>query len=277
MYAAYNRQLTAGRVQWPEAAQLAASAGFPGVDVYSGTALQAGLDKSLQLLAHYKLRPAAMDFPIEFRQDEATFQKGLRTLPEAASFAAALGCPRMTMHVPASSDTPKPEQRRIYLDRFRACAEVLARSNVRIGFEFLGPLHLRKARRYEFIWRMDEMLGFAEECGPNFGLLLDSWHWHHAGATVEDILAAGKERIVHVHLNDAADQPAEEVRDNERLLPGEGVIDLKGFLHALRKIGYEDALSVEVFGRGLKEMLPANAAKLGLESAVGVMRDAGVI
>jgi len=32
------------------------------------------------------------------------------------------------------------------------------------------------------------------------------------------------------------------------------VIDLTSFLRALRQIGYEDGLSVEVFGRGLKQM-----------------------
>jgi sugar phosphate isomerase/epimerase len=72
---------------------------------------------------------------------------------------------------------------------------------------------------------------------------------------------------VHVHFNDAAQLPPEEVRDNERLLPGEGVIDLKGFLQALKKIEYQDALSVEVFGRD---------PKLALKAAVRVMRDAGV-
>lgn len=268
MYAAYNRHLTGGRVQWPEAAQLAAGAGFAGVDIYSVTALKHGLDRTLQILAQHHLLPAAMDFPVEFRQDEASFEKGLRDLPAAASFAAALACPRMTAHVPASSDKPKPDERKIYLERLQACAEILAHSKVRVGLEFLGPLHLRNSRQYEFIWRMDEMLAFAEECGPCFGILLDSWHWHHAGATVEDILAAGKERIVHVHLNDAARLPPEEVRDNERLLPGEGVIDLRGFLQALKAIGYQDALSVEVFGRD---------PKLALELAVRVMRDAGVI
>ena len=29
-------------------------------------------------------------------------------------------------------------------------------------------------------------LEFAQECGFNCGLLLDSWHWHHAGATTDD-------------------------------------------------------------------------------------------
>lgn len=276
MYPAYNPQLTGGRVQWPDSAQLAATAGFPGLDVSLVTALKDGLDSTRKRLAQFRLRPAAVDLPVDFRKDEDTFQRGLRMLPDAASFAAAIGCPRMITYLLSSSDKPKAEQRKLLLDRFLACADVLARSHVRLGLEFLGPLHIRKAQPYEFIWRMDEMLAFAKECGGNCGLLLDSWHWHHAGATVDDILAAGKDRIVHVHFNDAAQLPPDEVRDNQRLLPGEGVINLKGFLQALKKIGYEDALSVEVFGRGLKEMPPEQGAKLGLEAAVRVMREAGV-
>src|SRR5579871_485937 len=111
---------------------------------------------------------------------------------------------------------------------------------------------------------MPEMLAFARECGANVGLLLDVWHWHHAGATTEDIIKAGKDGIVHVHFNDAPNKPAAEIRDNERLMPGEGVINLVGFLRALKEIGYEDALSVEVFGR-TKGMQPEDAARLALD------------
>ncbi|HVW87689.1 MAG TPA: sugar phosphate isomerase/epimerase family protein [Bryobacteraceae bacterium] len=276
MYPAYNAQLTGGRVQWPESAPLAAKVGFPGVDVGLLTAMKNGLESTRKLLDSLNLRPAAVDLPVDFRKDDETFRKGLRLLPDAGSFAAAIGCPRMVTYILSSSDKPKAEQRKILLDRFRACADILARSHVRLGLEFLGPLHIRRAMPYEFIWRMDEMLAFAKECGSNCGLLLDTWHWHHAGATVDDILAAGKERIVHVHFNDAAKQPPEEVRDNQRLLPGEGVINLIGLLKALKKIGYEDALSVEVFGRGLKEMPVEQAARMGRDAAVRPMREAGV-
>jgi sugar phosphate isomerase/epimerase len=120
------------------------------------------------------------------------------------------------------------------------------------------------------------MLAFAKECGPNVGLLLDAWHWHHAGATTEDIVNAGRERIVHIHFDDAAKLPPEQVRDNERLMPGEGVINLTGFLKALDKIGYNDALSVEVFGRGLNKLSPEDAAKLGYTTAKQVFEKAGV-
>ena len=52
--------------------------------------------------------------------------------------------------------------------------------------------------------------------------------------------------------------------------------DLVGFLRALKKIGYQDGISPEVFGRGLKDMPPEEGAKLGLSATMAVMRKAGV-
>src|SRR6185312_2037958 len=234
--------------------------GFPGTDVMLKPAMQAGAAATNQLLSELKLRPAVLDFPVEFRKDDATFRESLSQLTAAAQFAAAIHCPRMITWIMSSSDTPKEELRRTYKQRFTESARILAKSNVRLGLEFLGPLHLRKQFKYEFIWRMNDMLEFAKECGPNVGLLLDAWHWHHAGATTQDIINAGRERIVHVHFDDSANLPPEQIRDNQRLLPGEGVINLTGFLKALQTIGYTDALSVEVFGRGLNKMPPEQAA-----------------
>lgn len=276
MYLSLNPMLVAGRVPWPEFARLAAKVGYPGVDVDLSAAMKQGLQATRALLEELKIRPAAIDLPVEFRKDDAAFRKDLARLGDAASFAAAIGCPRMVTWIMPSSKTPKAELRALYLKRFRACADVLARSHVRLGLEFLGPLHLRKMEPYEFIWHMDEMLAFARECGSNVGLLLDVWHWHHAGATTEDIVKAGRDGIVHVHLNDAPKLPPEQIRDDERLMPGDGVINLVGFFRALQEIGYQDAVSVEVFGRFLKEMTPEEDARRGLESARAVMRKAGV-
>ncbi len=275
MFLALNSVLISGKVKWPEFARLAAKVGFPGTDVALAPAMEAGAAATRDLLAQLNIKPAVLDFPVEFRKDDAAFEAGLPKLKEAAPFAAAIGCPRMVTYIMSSSPIPKDELRRTYKARFSECARILAGSNVRLGLEFLGPLHLRKAFPHEFIWRMNEMLEFAKECGPNVGLLLDVWHWHHAGATTDDIIAAGREAIVHVHFNDAPNLPPEQIRDNQRLLPGEGVIDLVGFLRALQKIGYTDALSVEVFGR-LKDVPPEEAARMGLNASLGVFRKAGV-
>ncbi len=276
MLLSLNSVLLQGRVQWPAFAHLAKQIGFPGTDIMLQPAMQAGVNATNDLLAGLKIRPAVIDFPVEFRKDEATFKASLTQLDAAAQFAAAIQCPRMITYLMPSSDTPRDELRQIYKQRFTESARILARSNVRLGLEFLGPLELRKAYKYEFIWRMNDMLEFARECGPNVGLLLDSWHWHHAGATPEDILAAGRDRIVHVHFNDSPNLPPAQIHDNQRLLPGEGVINLTGFLQALRSIRYNDALSVEVFGR-TKDMTPEAAAKAGLDSSLAVFRKAGVV
>ena len=277
MYLSLNPTVVAGRVRWPDLARLAAKVGFPGVDVELSAAMTAGLAATRALFDELSIKPAAVNLPVEFRKDDAAFHKDLDKLDDASSFSAAIGCPRMITWIMPSSKTPKAELRALYLKRFSACADVLARSHVRLGLEFLGPLHLRQMEPYEFIWRMPEMLAFARECGPNVGLLLDVWHWHHAGATIEDIIKADKDGIVHVHFSDAPNLPPEKIRDDERLMPGEGVINLVGFLQALREIGYQDAVSVEVFGRGLKDMPPEEGARLALESARGVMRKAGIV
>ncbi len=276
MFVSLNGSLTPGKVPWPEFARLAARLGYGGADVNLGAARKEGLDATVALLAELKIRSGIVGLPAPFSRDEAAFQEGLKQLDDAAKFASGIGCPRMMAVMPPSSQTPKAELRKIFRDRLAAISEILLRSKVRLGLEFLGPLHFRTRQPHEFLWRMDELLEFTKECGPNIGLTLDAWHWHHAGATVADILAAGQSRIVHVHVSDAAKQPPEEVRDNQRLLPGEGVIDLVAFFRALRKIGYADAVSPEPLGRIPPEMSPEDGARLGLESTLGVLRKAGV-
>jgi len=275
MYVSLNGTLTAGRTPWPEFARLAALTSFPGVDVNVTKAMEDGIEATRRLLSELKLKPAVTGLPVEFRKDEATFQEGMKGLEAAAQFSTAIGCPRMTTWIPPSSELPKVDQRRIYRRRFQSVANILARSHIRLGLEFISPVHLRKRLPHEFIWRMNEMLEFATECGPNVGLLLDSWHWHHAGATVKDIHAAGLANIVHVQVADAPNLPPEKILDSERLMPGEGIADLTGFLQALKKLGYKDGVSPEVFGRGLKDMAPEAGARLGLKTTLAVMKKVG--
>ena len=65
--------------------------------------------------------------------------------------------------------------------------------------------------------------------------------------------------------------------DSERLMPGEGVADLVGFFRTLKKIGYVDGVSPEIFGRGLKDIPPEEGAAMGLRTTTAVMKKAGVI
>jgi sugar phosphate isomerase/epimerase len=276
MFVSLNSSLTR-RMEWLDFARLASTTGYGGVDVDLGAAKAQGGPATRMLLNSLRISPGSINLPVAFAGDESAYQSGLATLEDAAMFAAIIGCPRMVAVLPPASSTPKPEFRALLKSRITAIAKILAPAHVRLGLEFLGPLHFRTRQPHEFIWRMPEALEFSAECGGNVGLLLDAWHWHHAGATVADIVDAGKSRIVHIHVSDAKAQPPEEVRDNQRLMPGEGVIDLAGFFQALKKIHYTDAVSPEPLGRVPAEMPAEEGARLGLSTTLSVMKKAGAI
>ena len=91
---------------------------------------------------------------------------------------------------------------------------------------------------------------------PNVGVVLDSWHWRHAQETVEDLLRLTDREVVAVDLADAPrGAPLEQMPDLVRELPfATGVIDLVGFLGALRRIGVRGPVRAEPFGATLDHL-----------------------
>jgi sugar phosphate isomerase/epimerase len=265
---------------WPDFVRLAGKLGYGGVDVSLGPARKEGVDATRALLAEAKVKPGIANLPVQFAApDEAAFQEGLKGLDDQAKFAASIGLNRMMAVLSPGSPVPKAERHEFIKRRLGPVAEVLQRSNIRLGLEFLGPLHFRtpsERNPHQYIWTLNETVALAKEVGPNVGVTLDIWHWHHSKGTTDDILAAGKARIVHIHVSDAKSQPPEEVRDNQRLMPGEGVIDSVGFFRALQKVGYEDAVSPEPIGRVPAEMSAEDGARLGLETTLSVLKKAGI-
>jgi sugar phosphate isomerase/epimerase len=279
MYVSLNSSLTR-QMPWPEFARLAAKVGYGGVDVNLNAAKADGVDATRALLKELNLKPAITNLGLQFATpDQAAFKEGLALLDENARFASAIGLNRMMAVLSPASPDPKPERRPFIKDRVAAISEVLARSNVRLGLEFLGPVYMRSNAKspHPFIWTLPETVGLAAECGANIGVVLEVWHWYHSGGTTADILAAGKSRIVHIHVSDARAMPPDDVRDNMRVMPGEGVIDLTGFFQALHKIGYEDGVSPEPLGRIPADMPAEDAARLGLDTTLAVMKKAGVL
>jgi sugar phosphate isomerase/epimerase len=279
MYVSLNSSLTR-QMPWPEFARLAARVGYGGVDVNLNAAKADGVDATRALLKELNLKPAITNLGLQFATpDHAAFKEGLALLDENARFASAIGLNRMMAVLSPASPDPKPERRPFIKDRVAAISEVLARSNVKLGLEFLGPVYMRSNAKspHPFIWTLPETVELAAECGANIGVVLDVWHWYHSGGTTADILAAGKSRIVHIHVSDARAMPPDDVRDNMRVMPGEGVIDLTGFFQALHKIGYEDGVSPEPLGRIPADMPAEDAARLGLDTTLAVMKKAGVL
>ena len=284
MYVSLNGSVAKG-VGWPDLARLAARVGFGGVDWSLGPARAAGLDATRALFAELKIRPSIANLPmarpLPFQGEQAAFDQALVQLADDAAFAAAIGCDRLMVVLSPTGPLPRAEWRKVVRDRLAAISQVLQRSKIALGLEFLGVQSFRAGREggpppNPFIWTLPETLELAKDCGPNIGVILDVWHWHHSGGTTADILDAPKSRIIHVHVSDAKAQPPEEVRDNQRVMPGEGVIDLTGFFQALKKIGYDGGVSPEPLGRVPADMSPEDGARLALDTTRAAMKKAGV-
>lgn len=70
----------------------------------------------------------------------------------------------------------------------------------------------------------------------NLKLMLDSFHMRAEDTLPPSgVFAAAKDALIHIHLS-----------DTKRLPPGRGEIDFPGFLAALRDIGYDGGLTVEI-------------------------------
>ena len=282
MYVSLNGTLTNRPNQplpWQDFVRLAGKLGYGGVDVNLAPARKDGVEATRALFAEAKVKPSIANLPVQFASpDDAVFQEGLKTLDEQAKFAAAIGLERMMAVLSPGSPVPKEERHAFIKQRLAPIAEILSRSNIRLGLEFLGVLQFRTGARapHQYIWTLPDTVALAKEIGPNIGVVLDVWHWHHSGGTIADIAATDPSRIVHVHVSDAKPMPPETVRDDMRLMPGEGSIDLIGFFQALKQVGYTDGVSPEPLGRIPAAMQAEEAARLGLETTLAVMRKAGV-
>lgn len=235
-------------------AALAGQNGFGAIDV-GGDQLATWIkDKGAAevnaYLKQHSVIIGSVGLPAEWRHTEEQFRAGLPALAEHAAAAAAVGCTNFCTYVLPSTDYNAAHFMALATRRLRTCAQIAGAFGLSLGLEFVGPHHLRTAWKNPFIWDMDSTLDWIDAIGErNVGLLFDAFHWYTNGGTREDILRLNASQIVHAHINDARDVAVEDVLDNDRLYPGEGVIDLTAFLQGLAQIGYNGAISQEILTR----------------------------
>ncbi len=237
---------------------LASRHGFDGVDFGIGGAMRlAETEGGVEALKEYteslKVAPAVFGLDVEWRKDDATFRNGLANLPAQAAFAQALGSDRCTTWMPPSINEELSVWTKQTAARFREIALVFADYGIRFGLEWVGPHHLRAGGANPMganagIFTLDSTLDLIAQTGQsNIGLLVDCYHCFTTGIGEGEIAKLTDAQIVHVHVNDAAKGTTPKTaKDGERVLPGDGVIDLAGFVRGLQVAGYEGYIATEV-------------------------------
>ena len=243
------------------AAQAGYGGGEFGIESVADLAERTSETAAKELFASHGVAAGSFGLPVEFRQDDAAFEGSIERLPVLAALAERIGCSRCCTWIPPTVEGSAQEFRANMVVRLRESAKILGDHGIGFGIEWVAPKTAR-ASGNPVIYTMDGALDLAADIREgNVGLLVDSWHWHCMGGTREDLERLSVDQIVHVHINDAADQPIDTLLDNVRLLPGEGVIDLVTFLRVLREKGYPGYLAIETFSEELPKLGHLSAAK----------------
>ena len=93
---------------------------------------------------------------------------------------------------------------------------------------------------------------------PNAGLMLDLWHLHSLQVSNTDVEQIPLKYVKGVELNDGPevlpnDDTWVDKTINHRQLCGDGVFDIKGFIRALDKLGYNGPVGLEVLNKDMRD------------------------
>lgn len=130
------------------------------------------------------------------------------------------------------------EAKRIVMERLKPAADAAGELGITLGIE---PYRQTSGT---LVTTLPEVLEMIDAVGrPNVGVIIDVWHYWDVPDGLAQ-LAASVDRLAGIQLSDWR-QPTRGWAD--RVLPGDGTIDLRAFLATLDRAGYDGWYDVEIF------------------------------
>jgi sugar phosphate isomerase/epimerase len=258
MFSSFNaRAVGLTHLSAEETVELAAGAGFEGVDLLVRDLVRSGSDpKAIRTrMDDLGLKGGAFPCLIDWRGGEASFRLDLERLGPVLEAASVLGL--STTGTWVMPELPllmadRAEVAALHVRRLGTLARSLDAHGIRLGLEVIGVESFRTGQSESFVARLgdlDKELGAIWAEAPNLGILLDAFHLHAADEPIEAGLTWGINRICWVHIADLPPDGSVErskILDANRGLPGDnGAVDVGGFLARLAREGYEGPVTVE--------------------------------
>jgi len=101
---------------------------------------------------------------------------------------------------------------------------------------------------------------------PEATIVHDPFHIFRGGGSIETVSTLQPQQIAVFHFNDAPTFPPRELQlDPDRVMPGDGHLDLRRLLTLLKQTGYTGWVSLELFNRDWWQRNPRETARIGLE------------
>lgn len=190
---------------------------------------------------------------------ETALARNLERAERKFDLMQELGAPLML--VCANIDPATADDEELAAAQLFALAERAARRSLKIGFSALPwAARTNTVRR---AWRLIEKANH-----PHLGLVLNSYHLLAPGDGMPDLSAIPGHRIFHCQVADAmrAGGDANQLARQARLLPGQGDLDVPGFLTSVLATGYTGTISLEILNDTMRAAPPRQTALDGMRS-----------
>ncbi len=107
---------------------------------------------------------------------------------------------------------------------------------------------------------------------PKARIIPDTFHMHISGSGLNGLRHLSGDFIAILQFNDAPAEPErQKLSDQDRVMPGDGILPLERALRDLRAVHFDGCISVELYNPTYQEMDSLKAATLGLEKTVNVV------
>lgn len=112
----------------------------------------------------------------------------------------------------------------------------------------------------------------------HLGMMIDLYHFWAGPSKVEDLDLLRPGEVCHLHFADTpAFPPLEVAVQKDRAFPGEGIAPLQSILNKLVALGYQGALSLELFDPQVRSTDPQQVAAKAISTITPYIRRVGSV
>ena len=181
-------------------------------------------------------------YPVPFPGPDDPAERTAELCATIGRFAAFE--PEVVLCLPGAppADVDPDEARRVIVAGLKQAARTAAEHGLTIGVE---PLHRTIYGTWTTVFSIPETIALMDDIDePNVKLLYDVYHLHDTDDVIADTVAYGSRISPSVHI---CDWRAETRNDFDRVLPGDGIIDLPGIFGALDAAAHPKWVDLEIF------------------------------
>ena len=109
---------------------------------------------------------------------------------------------------------------------------------------------------------------------PHLGICLDTFHFFHGPSKVTDLQYLSAENLFHVQVSDVSGALRELATDADRILPGDGELELSAIVERLRQIAYDGPVALELMNPILWQVPPRELSDIGMQTLQRMLEDA---